>query len=913
MRHHTIFNRDSLHEVARALRDAKSPPTPEVSVAAVLTSSLDSMPRSESSRYPIRPPQHRFRSSAAGSRTIDRSRSGRGDSLPAIEMVADAEHPQDEYSVSLTDSAQLPTRSVQAPSPPSHDTDPSAPSVVTDDARSPALSRDALASPTSAPTAAPARGEAIGTLMGPYLIIDTLGEGGMGRVYRAFDRTLGRQVALKVLHRNLAAVEQTRLVQEARAMAQLSHPNVVQVYEVGEHQGQIFVVMELVVGQTLRQWIQQQPRPNWKACTRVYQQAGAGLAAAHEHDLVHRDFKPANVLIDHRGRVRVLDFGLARIAAEPSIERATIDISASNSYDILEGVNGRLTRTGMVMGTPAYMSPEQMRGDQIDARSDQFSFCVSLFEAVYGQRPFEGEDLNALETAIRQGRVGPLRTTIKASAALHKILVRGLAFDPAQRWPSMAAVLDEMDRLVAPRRYGRWILGASLGLGLTALGTGLTYQAEIDRQTEHARELELAQRCSGAAAELEGIWDDDRRAAVQTAISSTERSYAAQTGERVRSRLDDYADAWARSYTETCEATSVRHEQSQDVMDLRIQCLRERKVALAAAVGVLAEADADVVTRAVEVASSMPKLDRCSDVSWLEQRRQRVPPPEDPERATKAEALRQQLAVVRAKNEAGQYDQALEQVETIVEQAEALSYGPLLAEALLRRGDTQQARGRYDEAESDLERAFTIAAEHGHDPVVVQAASALTFVVGYRQARIEPGLGWARTARALSRGPELEPTDEAAALNGTGAVLRQQGSYDDALEVHRRALAIQEQALGPDHPAIAKTLDNIGIVLNQQGKFAQSLEHHRRVLAIQQRALGPDHPNNGSTLGNIGNSLYLQGDLDQALDHHYRALAIFEQALDPTTPSSSPPWATSASCSSSRASSTEPSSTTVAS
>ncbi|MEM9459954.1 MAG: serine/threonine-protein kinase, partial [Myxococcota bacterium] len=235
-------------------------------------------------------------------------------------------------------------------------------------------------------------GPATGTQVGPYVVIDTLGQGGMGRVYRAFDAKLSRQVALKVLRRDLESQEQTRLVREARVMAQLSHPNVVQVYEVGEHRGQTFVVMELVQGQTLRTWQRQPSRPSWRSCVRVYRQAGAGLAAAHEQELVHRDFKPSNVVIDDKGRARVLDFGLARTAADPSTDgqRNKNKITSSDSSRTTGRVAERLTQTGVVVGTLAYMPPEQMLGDPVDARGDQFSFCVSLYEALYGVRPFEG-------------------------------------------------------------------------------------------------------------------------------------------------------------------------------------------------------------------------------------------------------------------------------------------------------------------------------------------------------------------------------------------------------------------------------------------------------------------------------------------------------------------------------------------
>ena len=231
--------------------------------------------------------------------------------------------------------------------------------------------------------------------------------GGMGTVVEAFDHTLDRHVAIKLLHRTLDEQHTQRLLREARALAKLSHPHVVQVYEVGELDGRAFIVMELVRGRTLREWIRREPRPRWRECVRVFLQVGEGLAAAHARDLVHRDFKPGNAILDEEGRARVLDFGLARLAdgGEPGDEQLAttpegLDAAADESM-------ASLTRTGAVLGTPGYMPPEQMLGVEADARSDQFSFCVSLYEALYGERPYEGNTMAALMLSMRAGRVRP--------------------------------------------------------------------------------------------------------------------------------------------------------------------------------------------------------------------------------------------------------------------------------------------------------------------------------------------------------------------------------------------------------------------------------------------------------------------------------------------------------------------------
>ncbi|MEM7158198.1 MAG: SUMF1/EgtB/PvdO family nonheme iron enzyme [Myxococcota bacterium] len=341
----------------------------------------------------------------------------------------------------------------------------------------------------------------VGTLIGAYVINDSLGEGGMGRVFRAFDRRLNRQVALKVLHHDLGASEQQRLVREAQAMAQLAHPNVVQVYEVGHHEDRAFVVMEMVEGQTLSAWQRQQPRPDWRACVQAYLQAGAGLASAHEQGLVHRDFKPSNALIDERGRVRVMDFGLVGTMSDmdDSAEMTANDQvlrSRSGSAESLDWVSERLTQTGTVMGTPAYMAPEQIFGEDVGARGDQFSFCVSLYEAVCGHRPFPGDDLYTLAGAIRDGTITPMASQLGVPGRLEAAIARGLSFDANERWPSMEALLAELRRLVTPPRVRRWVAGVGLGIavvaGSVALGLGVQVSEQGEQLTE--KEAQLAEK-----------------------------------------------------------------------------------------------------------------------------------------------------------------------------------------------------------------------------------------------------------------------------------------------------------------------------------------------------------------------------------------------------------------------------------
>ena len=321
------------------------------------------------------------------------------------------------------------------------------------------------------------------TRMGRYVVRGTLGEGGMGTVLEAVDPGLDRRVALKVLHRELDERHTMRLRREAQALAKLSHPNVVQVYEVGEVEGQTFVAMEKIKGLTLREWMRREPRPGWRECVEVYLQVGAGLVAAHEQGLVHRDSKPANAIIDAKGRVRVLDFGLARRTEDADVHESgqvRTPVGAEDSAVL----DATLTRTGAVLGTPAYMPLEQMAGGEADARSDQFSFCVSLYEAIYGERPFEGTTLPALMVAMRHGELRPVPKGTKVPARLRSTLARGLSCKPRERWPSMDALMAELRGLLEVRRRGALPVLGVVGGALGVLGLGLWGQGDVGTGAE---------------------------------------------------------------------------------------------------------------------------------------------------------------------------------------------------------------------------------------------------------------------------------------------------------------------------------------------------------------------------------------------------------------------------------------------
>ncbi|HWN69964.1 MAG TPA: serine/threonine-protein kinase, partial [Haliangium sp.] len=394
--------------------------------------------------------------------------------------------------------------------------------------------------------------------IGRYSVLRELGRGGMGVTYTAYDEDLDRKVVLKLVRSDAMDEQlQKRLRREAQALARLAHPNIVNVHDVGSHGARSFIAMELVPGKTVSAWLPADPPRPWTEVLAVFRQAGEGLRAAHAAGLVHRDIKPANIIVGDDGRVRVLDFGVAQL---------------DGPDEALTGVPDRheapwaaehLTKTGSLVGTPAYMAPEQLEHGIADARSDQFAFCVSLFQCLYRKLPFSGQSARARLETMRQGRIAEVPNDSAVPHWLHGVIVRGLRFAPEDRWPSMDALLAELARDPARTRR-RWSMGI-LGGGIAALGVvaviGLTGS---DRR---------AAVCTGASARIAEVWNQEQKVAIERAMLATGVSYAAGTWQRTRALLDRYADEWAAAHTDACEATAVRHEQSGEVLDQRMQCL----------------------------------------------------------------------------------------------------------------------------------------------------------------------------------------------------------------------------------------------------------------------------------------------------------------------------------------------------
>ncbi len=691
-----------------------------------------------------------------------------------------------------------------------------------------------------------------GASLGRYLVIDEIGAGAMGTVYSAFDPELSRKVAVKVLHEAADGEDRQRLVREGQAIARLAHPNVVAVHDVGTQDGAVFMAMELVEGETVREWLAT-PR-SWQEVRDVFAQAGRGLAAAHAAGLVHRDVKPANILVGADGRVRVGDFGLAREA-------------------------GADDETGRA-GTPAYMSPEQIRGRGSDARSDQFSFCVALHEALYGALPFDAGETTtrdglgsttsqALAVLSRPVREAPAGARVPAW--LRRALLRGLNAAAEERYPSMDALLTDLHRDQRPGA-GKWIL---LGAAVLAAGTATIVLVRPARQEPV---------CRGAGARWDGVWDPRRRAAVRTAIAGSRLPAADEIARIVETKLDRRVNQWTAMYTEACEATNVRRVQTAELLDLRAHCLERRLVETRTAVDLLAAGDPAQAARARDVVGGLEAIDGCADVPSLTAR---LPPPPGPDASARILALTARLAHARALFNAGQFDKGLEESHALEADARAFGHAPLLAEVLFNQGNLQQKRGKLKEAEQTLVEAARVADEGRDDLLRARAWNLAAFVVGNDLAKPDAGLAYANLARTALARHGGDPLLEAKLEHTLGNVIAWQGKGDGGLPHLRRAVELYEKAVGPDGFETAEGLVDLAANLPAD-RSAEAIELSQRALVIAERELGPSHPYVAKILNNLGASLYHLDRVDEALGYFEKSLASKEAALGKDHPSLAP-------------------------
>ena len=744
----------------------------------------------------------------------------------------------------------------------------------------------ATAGPAGRPAPLPA-----GRAVGRYVLGAVLGEGGMGTVYRARDPELGRDVALKVVA-SRPGKSRDRLLAEARAMAKLEHPNVVPIYDVGATDDGIYLVMPLVAGGTLHDWIHARPRP-WREVLARFLAAGRGLAAAHAAGLVHRDFKPRNVLLDGDD-VLVADFGLT-----------ASDHGAAPAADSGGPAEGSARLPSTIAGTPAYMAPEQARGEAVDARADQYSFCISLWEGLHGQRPTEAET-RTRDAALAERLPGPSDRP-GAPDWLRTATARGFAAAPDARWRTLAALLDHLDRrLRRPRRHA---------IGLAAIGVTATVAVFAYAGPLRAR----AATCPDPQDRASAVWGGAARSSVERAFAATGLPWAKDLLDRVVPILDRGIVEWRAAVVDVCRSRRAPGS-DQAILDLRTRCLDRWLLEASGTIDQLAAIrDAASLDRSATAARQLNPVADCLDESRYGMH---LPPPEKREEssAIQDDAVRLDLALRAGEKDVGT------RTAMLVARARQLDDPPTLLRALATHGralasDLDFTRERAVQEEITRIAAQTAADAHlagawlrlleifdqldlptegkailpGAQAAVARIGSPLSLQI--RLLTLEANLidNRGEAARAIellvearrrlqAAGPEdRDARLEISTRGALGAALGAVGRYDESVAAFQEVLATAIAEFGPEHPRLASFHQNIGEILRRAQRFTEALESFRTASVIARRA-GDENVRLVRIEAGIAASLHGLGRHEESLAAYDDAIALAARAVRPEDP-----------------------------
>ncbi len=685
-----------------------------------------------------------------------------------------------------------------------------------------------------------------------YRFVRQVGSGGSGDVFEAFDRELQRPVAIKLLRYEGEVDDPAeRLKREAKALARLAHPNIVTVFDIGtcspshggvlgaEEPGTVFVVMEYVDGPTLGEWLVAETR-HWREVVTMFAAAAGALAAAHAQGIVHRDFKPGNAMIGPGGRLRLLDFGLAReidsteLVLRGEASEQSREVAADSQT--LES----LTVSGLVRGTPSYMAPEQHYGEPPDAQTDQFSFFVALWVGLFGERPFRTGQWKSLSAEKRRG---PPPVPSSVPRWLRRLLRRGLSPSRRDRHPSMARVRILLERGLRRRAVGISVVGAGLA---TALAVGLGARAQ---------DLGSQRSCLGDFDT--GLWET-RRARLQERYAALPLADGAQT--RVLSTLDDYVAQLQGAVEEVCR------EPDTVVAGTRRGCLRERERAVDAVVELLATPDVGVLARGSELVARLPSVSVCGSLRPLAVR-------------SSDDAEQQRRALLRAESleEIGRHEEARALADAALSDADASTRAR--AQLLLGQVELNDGGRKPEDAEARFRRALVEAERSGDSEVAIRALTGLVHVVGPVSSEFAEAHQLAELAEAkldLDSGGMVELRAELALE--VGLTLYREYRNDEAMRQYERALALRIDVLGEQHPRTADVRVELGNVLHRLRRVEEAQTQYQQARSIYERFHGPEHPSLVGALNGLALLELDDQDYEGALARHTRIIKLSRRA-----------------------------------
>jgi tRNA A-37 threonylcarbamoyl transferase component Bud32/tetratricopeptide (TPR) repeat protein len=679
--------------------------------------------------------------------------------------------------------------------------------------------------------------------IGRYQVKKLIGRGGMGEVYAAYDPELDRHVAIKRVGRRTSDDDdearrlRDALIRDARSAARVQHPHVVEVYDCGVESEELYVVMELVEGPTLEQWLSGRPR-SWRAIVEIFIQVGLGLGAAHAHGIVHRDFKPNNVLVGPDGRARVADFGLARLADELRVTRP-------------EGERISLPGTHDGAGTPQYMAPEQYRGTEVGPRADQFAYCNALYRALFREVPFEGRTLEELASNVVGGHLRPPASRHGAPRTLVRLVLRGLAADPECRHASMDELVARLRSVLLQRRRVAWFSGVLVVAASTAL-VGYSWPREAPSP------------CTA----LEEPWTADERRGVHEALllrSPLEH----HTVDQTMARLDEHARAWQLARQDACEATQIRGEQSDETMDLRLACLARHRVPFSSVWSRLAASDGPTGMEALALVRQLAPASECNAELVREQAklaqafRARTDRSASPESEGEWTELSAQLTNARAEAAMGRHARAHRLAVGVAEIAEPRGYRYLLADALLLEGvyglRLARTEQQLERAAQALERAAPLAIASGSDRlaavVFLELAAARS---GWRTPE-NPHM-WLDLAAAHA-GASPTPQDLEVRIEiARGDLFTHAERFAEATRCYRRALE-----LGEGDPEAVRAAHGLAEAQRRSGDLQGAKQTWQQLREELERRGWSEPSSNAAILHNLALVAIDEQALDEAL------------------------------------------------
>jgi len=665
-----------------------------------------------------------------------------------------------------------------------------------------------------------------GDMFGRYSVLSLLGTGGMGEVYTAYDPALDRRIALKVLRphpdEGSMSAARTLLLAEAQALAKLSHPNIVSVFDVGTVDDDVYLAMEYIEGTTLTKWLR-----DARALTDVldvFVHAGRGLEAAHAAGIVHRDFKPDNVILGKDGRPRVIDFGIAQQAA-----------SADDT----------------ISGTPAYMAPEQFKHGKVGPAADQFAFAVTLYLAVFKTYPFAGDNDAVIERNIVAGNVLPPPATPGVPAKLRDAILKGLSKDAASRFASIGDFLDAITP--APKR-SRMLFAAAGAAVVVAAGVTVFAVSRSD----------AAEPCTGFERDLAGVWDGGRKASLQSKVK-------AEAWPAIEKLFDAYTTDWTRNKVSACRATAVTKEQSPAVLERRMSCLDTRLRELDAAVAIVA-AGGTASNRAIDIGTNLRAPSSCANLAALS-----PSPTGAPESARVS--IEAGIAQLRAKRLAGEFSEARKATAPVIASAQALKWTSAVARALLERGQAESADGDPKAARETLFESVRTSVE-AHD-LATEAAAWIGLVqveAGGLRAPSE-SLRWAKHAEIVLANAGNDQEQQAELLHNIAAALRVLDRNAEALDHERRSLALVEHAFGQRHVRVANQRAAVATCLRLTGDLDGAIREAEAALTMLEELAGLTHPYVASLLNGLALTYDEAGRIDDARKSLERAIVISELEL----------------------------------